>query len=117
VSLWDKGKHIADLNMLAIERENITRIRLDCPCTSPRLEPEDEDVKSLDSWEETLRPPRRTAVIRAHLCSTCGSRPLLQQHKGHYLGVQVVSPELLCWTCLESQFTDPEPHIPTSNSH
>jgi hypothetical protein len=113
VSLWDKGKHIADLNMLGIEREQVIRIRLDCPCASPRLQPEDEDVRSLDSWQDMLLPPRRTAVMRAHgnwSARLAAVALLLQQHKGYCFGV--LSSETLCWRCLKSQFTDPEPHIP-----
>lgn len=113
VSLWDSGKHIADLNVLGMEREHLTRIKLDCKCASPRLHPQDDDLRSLDTWRDILLPPRRTALMRAHgnwSARLAAVALLFQQHKGYSVGV--LSPETLCWACLETQFTDPEPHMP-----
>jgi hypothetical protein len=113
VSLWDNGKHLADLDLLGIEKDHVTRITLNCSCTVPQLLPEDYDIRCLDSWQEVLRPPRRMSIIRSHKnwpVRLAAVSLLLQQQKGHSLGI--LSSEVLCWRCLETRFQDPEPHLP-----
>jgi hypothetical protein len=115
VSLWDDGKHLADLDILSIEKEDqITRIHLNCSCPVPQLLPEDNDIRCLDSWQDVfLQPRRRTSIVRAHgnwAVRLAVVSLLLQQQKEHVLGI--LSSETLCWRCLEAQFNDPEPHLP-----
>ncbi|KAE9365948.1 hypothetical protein N431DRAFT_418844 [Stipitochalara longipes BDJ] len=117
VSLRDGGEHLADLDILGIEKKeeknNITRIKLNCTCPAPQSLPEGNDIRCLDSWRDVLQPPRRTSILRAH-----GNLParlaavslLIQLGKGHMLGI--LSPETLCWRCLEANFNYPEPHLP-----
>ncbi|PMD34860.1 hypothetical protein L207DRAFT_517004 [Hyaloscypha variabilis F] len=117
ISLCDDGKHLADLDLLGIEKGEeknvVTRIKLNCSCRIPKLVPEGNDIRCLDSWRDVLRPPRRTSIMRAH-----GNGPvrlaaaslLIQLGKGHTLGI--LSSEPLCWRCLEANFGYPEPHLP-----
>jgi hypothetical protein len=113
VSLWDNGKHIADLDMLRIEREDVTRITLNCSCAVPKLLPDNKDIRCLDSWQDVLLSPRRMGILRAHgnwYVRLAAVVLLLQQQRGHSIGI--LSPETLCWRCLESHFEEPEPHMP-----
>jgi hypothetical protein len=113
VSLWDDGKHIADLNMLNIERENITRVNLDCHCAEAQTQAEGMDVRALDSWQDILRRPQRTAIMRAYQnwsARLAAMALLIQQEKGHI--VAILGKEPLCWKCLKDVFAEPEPHLP-----
>jgi len=113
VSLWDNGKHIADLDMLRLEKEGVTRVNINCQCVEIQKEPRGMEVRMLDSWRDILKPPQRIGVMRAHQnwCARLAAVALcLQEEKGH--AVAVLGPEALCWRCLRNVFLEPEPHMP-----
>lgn len=85
VSLWDNRKHIADLDMLRLEKEGVSRISLNCLCAEIQQEPNGMEVMTLDSWRDILRPPRRRlAIVRAHqnLCARLAAVALCLQREG-----------------------------------
>jgi hypothetical protein len=113
VSLWEGGEHIADLNILDIQRKELTRVHLDCSCPVPQTKIQDMDIRCLDSWQDVLRPPRRMAVMRAHSnwsARLAATALFLQRQKEH--AVALLPPGPLCWNCLERFFGDPETHWP-----
>ncbi|KFY32306.1 hypothetical protein V493_00322 [Pseudogymnoascus sp. VKM F-4281 (FW-2241)] len=113
VSLWDKGKHIADLDLLKLSDLDITRVELECSCLEVKAYDSERDMRKLESWQDVLTPPRRTAIMQSY-----GNWParlaavalLTQEQKGHV--VAVLGPGPLCWKCLEELFQIPEDHMP-----
>jgi hypothetical protein len=115
VSLWDNGKHLADLDILGIDKDKdyLTRITISCSCPVPQLLPKDKDIRCLDSWQDVMRPPRGMCILRAHgnwSVRLAAVSLLLQRQNAYMLGV--LSSETLCWRCLEARFNAPEPHLP-----
>jgi hypothetical protein len=113
VSLWDGCNHVADLNILDIQRTELSRVRLACKCATPSTEIRGMDIRCLDSWEDVLRPPRSMAVMRAHgnwSARLAAAAIFIQQGKRH--SVALLPPEPLCWTCLEHFFGASEAHWP-----
>ncbi|KAH8812396.1 hypothetical protein F5884DRAFT_668371 [Xylogone sp. PMI_703] len=116
VSLLDtKGQHVADLNLLGIEKDLVYRIPyIYCMCEQPMTRSRDARIMAIDSWQDLLKPRRgRKSMVRAHKnwsARLAALTLLVQQDKGHAVGVLDESP--ICWKCLEAFFDFPEPHFP-----
>jgi hypothetical protein len=113
VSLWDGGSHVADLNLLDVQRTELTRVRLACSCATPSTEIQGMDIRCLNSWEDVIQPPQRMAVMRAHgnwSARLAAAAIFIQQGKGHTVGL--LPPGPLCWKCLEKFFGASEAHWP-----
>lgn len=113
VSLWDGGNHVADLDILKVQKTELSRVRLACSCVAPSSRSQGMDLRCLDSWDDILRPPRRLAVMRAHgnwSARLAAAAIFIQQGKSHTVAIFPTEP--MCWTCLKQFYSDPEDHWP-----
>ncbi|KAK0609430.1 hypothetical protein B0T14DRAFT_465885 [Immersiella caudata] len=122
VSVQDKGRWVADINVLGVERE--PPIIVSCSCSTKEdlagKPPTDmqlgiENAVSIGSWDELLDPPPCIGILKtnsnwvARLAAVC---LITQEGHGHALGVLEEGADKLCWDCLVRDYTDPEPHMP-----
>lgn len=109
ISLWNEGKHVADLNILDVQRTKLCRVQLECSCADPLTEMHSLDLRCLDSWDDVLRPPRRMAVMRSRdnwPARLAAAAIFIQQREEHLIAY--LPDEILCWRCLEKFFTGPD---------
>ena len=104
ISVLDAGKWVADLDILRIEFETLTRLRQSRQCPGHSKEcAADYDYTSLDSWEEFLDGPANVGFFRAHgnwAARLAAVSILSQKNQGHSVGV--LGPEGFCLECLGS---------------
>ncbi|KAL9074075.1 MAG: hypothetical protein Q9161_002484 [Pseudevernia consocians] len=103
ISVLDCGKWVADLDILCIDFEALTRLRMShqCPGHPDRLA--DYDYTSLDSWEELLDGPMSVGFFRAHgnwAARLAAVSILSQKDQAHCIGL--LGPETFCLECLGS---------------
>ena len=103
ISVLDSGKWVADLDILCIDFEALTRIHPSSPCPGHRDSRADYDYTSLDSWEEFLDGPMSVGFFRAHgnWAARLAAVSILSQ-KGEAHSVGVFGPEPFCLECLGS---------------
>ena len=122
VSVQDKGRWVADINVLGIERDPPIIVSCSCPAKEdpvavpPRvMQPGMHNAVSIGSWDELLDPPPCIGILQtnsnwvARLAAVC---LLIQEGNGHALAVLEDRAAKLCWDCLVRDYTDPEPHMP-----
>jgi hypothetical protein len=102
VSVHDRGKWVADLDVLALRgNERIQPWDLSCVCDGAG----DGNTTSIDSWEEVLDPPENIGVVRAHgnWAARLATLAVYRQKGGK--NVFVVRPtEDFCPKCLPALF-------------
>ena len=104
ISVMDSGKWVADLDVLCIDFESMTRMTTPQQCPGhPTLQ--DYDCTSLDSWEEFLDKPSSIGFFRAHgnwAARLAALSIMCQQGESHCVGI--LGPEKFCFECLNQAF-------------
>lgn len=118
ISVQDKGKSVADINVLELESSEPQVIQFRCDCDREAPPPLTEDILSLESWEQILNPPPCVGIIRSNrnwAARLAAITILAQQRHGH--AAVVLGKEPICWSCLEDLYSDPEPRLPSFIIH
>lgn len=103
ISVLDSGKWVADLDILCIDFEALTRVRMSHTCPGHPDGHAEYDYTSLDSWEELLDGPTSVGFFRAHgnwVARLAAVSILSQKDQAHCIGL--VGPEKLCLEFLGS---------------
>lgn len=104
ISVLDRGKWVADLDILSIDHEGLIRMNIKCKCESSQ-EQSEYDYTSIDSWEELLDKPEAVGIFRAHgnwAARLAAVSVLSQQGQGH--SIAVFGPTRICLKCLEAGY-------------
>ena len=121
VSVQEKGRWIADINVLGVERDPPDIVSCSCAARQgqlrlpPRTQPSTDNAVSIGSWDELLDPPPCIGILQtnknwvARLAAVC---LLVQEGNGHTAVVLEDGADKLCWDCLLRDYNDPEPHLP-----
>lgn len=118
VSVQDKGKWVADFDVLSLEREPPDIISCSCErrtARRPEPLPNTDNILSIESWDEFLDPPPCIGVLHTHgnwVARLAASCALIQQGNGHTVVILRDGENNLCWKCLGREYSDPEPHLP-----
>ncbi|KIW69719.1 hypothetical protein PV04_05579 [Phialophora macrospora] len=101
VSVHDRGKWVADLDVLALrDGEGILPWDLPCVCGGAG----DGNTTSVDCWEEVLDPPENIGIVRAH-GNWAARLAVLAVSRQQGKEVFIVRPsEGFCPSCLPAQF-------------
>ncbi|KAF2252905.1 hypothetical protein BU26DRAFT_515325 [Trematosphaeria pertusa] len=99
IGVYDRGKWVADLNILDVFRHRLSQIIPVCTQHHERPAPIEETSKfvTIDSWEELLDSPTEIGVVRARgnwQARLAAAALSIQQ--GHETRVV---PEKTCWSC------------------
>lgn len=103
ISVLERGNWVADLDILAIDFEKISNLKMSRSCPG---HDEDGDLifdyTSIDCWEELLDPPPSVGIFRAHgnWAARLAAVSIMWQ-KGLGAGVGVYGPEKFCLKCME----------------
>ena len=103
ISVLDSGRWVADLDILRIDFEALTRLRMTHPCPGHPDGRADYDYTSLDSWEELLDGPTSVGFFRAHgnwAARLAAVSILSQKNQAHCIGL--LGPDKMCLDCLGS---------------
>ncbi|KAF7507749.1 hypothetical protein GJ744_010178 [Endocarpon pusillum] len=106
ISVLERGKWVADLDLLSVDFEGLLRIGMKCRCDGVK-EDSDYDYTSIDSWEELLDKPETVGVFRAHgnWAARLAAVSILSQ-QGHGHSICIFGPGGGCLKCLESEYAD-----------
>lgn len=118
ISVQDKGKWVADINVLELESSEPQVIQFRCDCDREAPPPLTEDILSLESWEQILNPPPSVGIIRSNrnwAARLAAITILAQQRQGH--AAVVLGNDPICWSCLEDLYSEPEPCLPSFIIH
>ena len=103
ISVLDSGKWVADLDILGIDFEALTKLCQRQQCPGHPNGRADYDCTSLDSWEELLDGPMTLGIFRAHgnwAARLAAVSILCQKNQAHAIGI--LGPEAFCFECLGS---------------
>ena len=103
ISVLGSGKWVADLNILSIDFEALTRLIPSPHCSGHPNGRHEYDYTSLDDWEELLDGPMSVGFFRAHgnwAARLAAVSILSQKHGAHAIGV--LGPQDFCLECLGS---------------
>lgn len=114
ISVQDKGRWVADLNVLCLEQDSMDILEFGCDCNPDEL-PQEKDIVSLDSWEELLDAPPSVGVVRS--CGNWAARlsiasALVQKGHSHCAVLVANEPRGICWRHLVEHYAYPELHLP-----
>lgn len=109
VSIHDKGVWVGDIDVLAaMKAPNVIRLRPWTPCShAPVLRPA-RNLISIECWDEILKPPRETSIIRANgnWVARLAIKAVMATHTHDALQSQarvdqglVICPSSVCWAC------------------
>ena len=101
ISVLDSGKWVADLDILCVDFNNLTRLVMTEQCPGHPQGNFDYDYTSIDSWEELLDAPPSVGIFRARgnwAARLAAVSILAQKDQGH--GVGLFGPEDLCLDCM-----------------
>ena len=103
ISVLDSGKWVADLDVLGIDFQALTRFRQSHQCPGHPNGRTDYDVTSLDNWEELLDGPIGVGIFRAHgnWAARLAAVSILSQ-KDQARNIGILGPEKFCLECLYS---------------
>ncbi len=105
ISVLDSGKWVADLDILCIDFEALTRLRLNHTCPGHPGGKADYEYTSLDSWEELLDSPMSVGFFRAHgnwAARLAAVSILSQRNQARSIGL--LGPAAFCLDCLVSDY-------------
>lgn len=105
ISVLDAGKWVADLDILCIDFNALTRLEMSHECPGHSDGPSDYDFTSLDTWEELLDPPKSVGFFRAHgnwAARLAAVSILAQKDQGHSVGL--FGPKDHCLDCLNATY-------------
>jgi hypothetical protein len=106
VSVRDKGKWIADLDVQSDLRGSFQMCTICCRCPKPRQGPRLIHT-SVDSWDEVLEPPENIGIIRAkdnfaaRLAAACILKRMVPQPR-----VGLLEGNIDCWRCMENHWEE-----------
>lgn len=107
ISVLDGGKWVADLDLLCIDFQVLSRIIKECD----QHEGEDHDLEydytSIDNWDELLDTPEGVGIFRAHgnwAARLAAVSILSQRGQGHSIGL--FGAGKVCFKCLETAKED-----------
>ncbi|KAL2063194.1 hypothetical protein VTL71DRAFT_4998 [Oculimacula yallundae] len=109
VSLWDAGKHVADLNILDVHRKEFSRVQMLCSCAVPLVRMEGLRMTCLDLWDDIIFPPRRQAMMRSKgnwAARLAAAAIFIQQGREH--SVAFLPEGTVCWKCVALFFQGPD---------
>ncbi|ORY07682.1 hypothetical protein BCR34DRAFT_437899, partial [Clohesyomyces aquaticus] len=66
ISVRDRGRWVADINILEVDFEDLTRFEPMTCCEGSHGQDHEFDYTSIDSWEELLDEPNSVGFFRAH---------------------------------------------------
>lgn len=110
ISVLDRGRWVADLDIRCIDFDELSRITTHCsghemaPGQSPAGDIVHSDYFSVDNWDELLDAPEGVGIIRAHgnwAARLAAVSILYQQGQGHSIGV--FGPEKVCFQCFQAE--------------
>ena len=103
ISVLDSGNWVADLDILCIDFEALTRLRPSHQCPGHPEGRADYDYTSLDSWEELLDGPMGVEFFRAHgnWAARLAAVSILSQKNQAY-SIGLLGPDRFCLECLSS---------------
>ena len=105
ISVLESGKWVADLDILRIDFERLSKIEMQAPCPGHTDGVADYDYTSIDNWEELLDSPVDVGIFRARgnwAARLAAVSILSQQGHGHSVGL--LGPEEFCLQCLHDQY-------------
>ncbi|MCJ1330889.1 hypothetical protein MMC10_007576 [Thelotrema lepadinum] len=104
ISVRDRGEWVADLDILSIDFDNLTRIAPES-CNAPDHQKSEYEYQCLDSWEEFLDPPDSVKIFRAHgnWAARLAAVSILTQ-RGNTHNIALLGRDNFCLTCLENDF-------------
>ncbi|KAF1925279.1 uncharacterized protein M421DRAFT_423813 [Didymella exigua CBS 183.55] len=109
VSIRDRGQWVADIDILEVDFQDMTRFKSSVCCNENHDQDADFDYTSIDSWEELLDEPGTVGIFRAHgnWAARLAAVSILSRKEigGHNFGV--LGPEPFCLKCLEEEFEKP----------
>ena len=112
MSVVDRGKWVADLDILATNFDQLDRISTACDYHTHTEQPSNLDYISIDSWEELLDKPEAVGIFRAHgnwAARLAAVSILTQQGRGHCIGI--FGPSHVCLNCLEEEYEKPTGYL------
>jgi hypothetical protein len=109
VSVHDRGKWVADIDLFAISPLYFESLAPDCCCEGKG----DGEITSIDSWEEVLDLPENVGVVRAHgnwparlavlaVCQVENDREVLIVHPQKGFCPKCISAQILKFTGLST---------------
>ncbi|OJJ42020.1 hypothetical protein ASPZODRAFT_20862 [Penicilliopsis zonata CBS 506.65] len=115
ISVLDRGRWVADLDIRGIDFEGLSRITTTtCQGHGPASPHQDHlrtstdlphgDYFSVDNWDELLDAPEGSGIVRAYgnwAARLAAVSILSQQGQGHSIGV--FGPEKVCFQCYEAE--------------
>lgn len=117
ISVLDRGKWVADLDMLCIDFGALSRIINECD----KHEREDHDLEydytSIDNWDELLDSPEGVGIFRAHgnwAARLAAVSILSQRGQGHSIGL--FGAGNICFKCLEADTEDNADYLMANES-
>lgn len=114
ISVRDRGKWVADLDVLAVNFHNLPQLGTDHSCSGGHDADTVHDYTALDSWEELLDCPDTIGIIRAHgnwVARLAAVSILTQMGHGGFIGLFDGRP--FCLKCLELQYEVPGDRLKT----
>ena len=105
ISVLDSGKWVADLDVLCIDYEAITKLEMPGECPGHPAGHLDYDYTSINTWEELLDDPKSVGFFRAHgnwAARLAAVSILSQKCQAHSVGI--LSPKRFCLDCLNAMF-------------
>lgn len=114
ISVQDKGRWVADLDVLCLEQNAVEILEFGCNC-NPDEVPEDKDIASLDSWDELLDAPPAVGVVRASgnwAARLSIASALVQKGYSHCAVLVANETRGICWRHMVEHYAYPELHLP-----
>ncbi|KAK4223914.1 hypothetical protein QBC38DRAFT_372148 [Podospora fimiseda] len=112
VSVQHKGKWVADIDVLELEKNRPDVISFPCNCEAS-LPKREDNVVAISSWDEFLDPPPCTGVLQTNqnwVARLAAASILTQQGNGHT--ALILGEGKLCWKCLCETYSEPEVRLP-----
>ncbi|KAJ5267022.1 hypothetical protein N7478_009830 [Penicillium angulare] len=104
ISVLDRGKWVADLDILCIDFEALSRVVKDCDSHDHEAHDLDYDYTSIDNRDELLDGPESVGIFRAHgnwAARLAAMSILPQQGQGH--SIALFGKRKICFRCLEAE--------------
>ncbi|KAI1453582.1 hypothetical protein F4805DRAFT_461586 [Annulohypoxylon moriforme] len=111
ISVYDKGKWVADLDIIKASRSWIKDMSWDCQHSDEQKANIStlRSIVSIDSWDELLDPPIENAIVRGYGNPTAR---LATAALAVRMGLRVtILPSRPCWICLQTG-TAPQADVP-----
>lgn len=117
ISVLDRGKWVADLDMLCIDFEALYRIINECDKHQRGDHDLEYDYTSIDNWDELLDSPEGVGIFRAHgnWAARLAAVSILSQ-KGQGQSIGLFGAGNICFKCLEAVTEDNADYLSANES-